>query len=312
MIRMSEPMREILDVSEEKDSKLAEELSDISRKNQAVLLALIAPYVGRKVSPTKTISAHMGLSEEFGVETVIDDIKGKTNVKKLMLLINSPGGLIRSSYKVARALRNSFKEIIVFIPHIAASGGTLVALTGNEIVMGMMSQFTPLSPHGEDEKGRSVSALSVIEAFEYVTEFFKRVAVEDAPYTYRVLAEKYDAVDIHDALAIMSLMNDYICEILEGSGYKKDKCKVIAKTLIRDFKNHAEVINFDKAKALLSEKKVVPHTKYPNEWKKLREWLGKYMLQSADKHIIRYVIAQDLEKKKKSSLENEASIKSEG
>ncbi len=135
------PVKKIIDVSEEKDKVLSEKLLKISEKNNAVLLTLIAPYVGRKITPTKTLGAHLGIAEEFAVESVIDEIRSQTDSKNLLLLVNSPGGAVQSSYKVARALRSAFETIHVFVPHIAASGGTLIALTGNEIVMGMMSQL---------------------------------------------------------------------------------------------------------------------------------------------------------------------------
>lgn len=60
----------------------------------------------------------------------------------MFLLIDSPGGRVDSSYKVALAIREFFKDIIVFIPRVAASGGTLVALVGNKIVMSDMAIFS--------------------------------------------------------------------------------------------------------------------------------------------------------------------------
>jgi hypothetical protein len=145
----AESINKIIDVSEENDTELSKKLAEISKKHDAVLMACIAPYVGLKISPTKTVNAQMGLSEEFAVETAINQIQTKTEVRKLMLLVNSPRGRVQSSYKIARALRKAFKEIIVFVPHIAASGGTLLALTGNKIVMGMMSQLSPLDPQAQ-------------------------------------------------------------------------------------------------------------------------------------------------------------------
>lgn len=235
----------------------------------------------------------MGLSEEFAVETAINQIQAKTDVRKLMLLVNSPGGLVQSSYKVARALRKTFKEIIVFVPHIAASGGTLLALTGNKIVMGMMSQLSPLDPQAKIEGG-AVSANSVVDAHQFVTKLFDDLSVEDAPYSYKALADKCDGVDIRDALASLSLMEEYIHEILEDCGYSKEKCKKISHNIVRGFKTHDEVINIDKAKKLGLN--VISHSDFPTEWNLFREWLAKYMLQSADKHVIRFVISENLTK----------------
>lgn len=291
MVGTADSINKIIDVTEEDDPKLSEKLTEISKKHDAVLMACIAPYVGLKISPTKTINAQMGLSEEFAVETAINQILTKTDVKKLLLLVNSPGGLVQSSYKVARALRKTFKEIIVFVPHIAASGGTLLALTGNKIVMGMMSQLSPLDPQAKSGDG-AVSANSVVDAHQFVTRLFDDIAVEDAPYSYKALADKCDSVDIRDALASLSLMEEYIREILEDSGYSKEKCKKISNSIVRGFKTHDEVINIDKAKKLGLN--VIAHSDFPTEWKLFREWLAKYMLQSADKHVIRFVISENL------------------
>jgi hypothetical protein len=284
---------EIIDVKEEDELELSEELTEISRKHDAVLMACIAPYVGLKISPTKTINAQIGLPEEFAVETAINQIQAKTDTRKLLLLVNSPGGLVQSSYKIARALRKTFKEIIVFVPHIAASGGTLLALAGNKIVMGMMSQLSPLDPQAKVEEG-AVSANSVVDAHAFVTRLFDDVSVEDAPYSYKALADKCDGVDIRDALASLSLMEEYIREILEDGGYSNEECKKISHNIVRGFKTHDEVINIDKAKKLGLN--VISHNDFPAEWSLFREWLAKYMLQSADKHVIRFVISGNLMK----------------
>jgi len=75
----ADSITEIIDVKEEDDQKLSEKLTQISKKHDAVLMACIAPYVGLKISPTKTINAQMGLSEEFAVETAINQIHAKTD-----------------------------------------------------------------------------------------------------------------------------------------------------------------------------------------------------------------------------------------
>ncbi len=157
----------------------------------------------------------------------------------------------------------------------------------------MMSQLSPLDPQAQIEDG-AVSANSIVDAHQFVTRLFDDISVDDAPYSYKALADKCDGVDIRDALATLSLMEEYIREILEDCGYTKEERKKISKKIVRGFKTHDEVINIDKAKKLGLN--VVPHTDFPAEWKLFREWLGKYMLQSADKHVIRFVISENLRK----------------
>jgi hypothetical protein len=51
-------------------------------------------------------------------------------------------------------------------------------------------------------------------------------------------------------------------------------------------------MNIDKAKKL--GLKVVTPSDFGAEYKLFREWLAKYMLQSTDKHVIRFVISENL------------------
>ncbi|MBN1431142.1 MAG: hypothetical protein JW931_00035 [Methanomicrobiaceae archaeon] len=103
MGKYKHPMLKVLDVSEEKDPEITKAFCENSIPGD-VFLSIIAPYVGVKISPSKEVMASIGISEEFGVETAIEQImECGTNCKTLYLLLNSPGGLVTSSYKVARA-----------------------------------------------------------------------------------------------------------------------------------------------------------------------------------------------------------------
>ena len=59
--------------------------------------------------------------------------------------------------------------------------------------MGMMSQLSPLDPQSQSGEG-AVSANSVVGAHQFVTMLFDEIAVEDAPYTYKALADKFDGL----------------------------------------------------------------------------------------------------------------------
>ena len=50
-------INEIIDVNEEDDPDISNKLTELSKKHDAILMAFIAPYVGLKVSPTKTGNA---------------------------------------------------------------------------------------------------------------------------------------------------------------------------------------------------------------------------------------------------------------
>src|SRR5258708_24134751 len=53
----------------------------------------------------------------------------------LDLVLHTPGGLVLAATQIARAIRNHKGRVTVFVPHYAMSGGTLIALAADQIVM---------------------------------------------------------------------------------------------------------------------------------------------------------------------------------
>jgi ClpP class serine protease len=51
------------------------------------------------------------------------------------VILHTPGGLVLSAGQIAHALRRHAGKVTVFAPHYAMSGGTLIALADDEIVM---------------------------------------------------------------------------------------------------------------------------------------------------------------------------------
>ena len=51
------------------------------------------------------------------------------------LVLHTPGGLVLAALQIAKAVREHKAKVTVFVPHYAMSGGTLIALAADEIVM---------------------------------------------------------------------------------------------------------------------------------------------------------------------------------
>jgi len=62
------------------------------------------------------------------------------------LILHTPGGLVLASEQIARALLRHEAKVTVFVPHYAMSGGTLIALAANEIVMDPNAVLGPVDP----------------------------------------------------------------------------------------------------------------------------------------------------------------------
>ena len=62
------------------------------------------------------------------------------------LIVHTPGGLVLAAGQIAHALRRHRAKVTVFVPHYAMSGGTLIALSADEIVMDPNAVLGPVDP----------------------------------------------------------------------------------------------------------------------------------------------------------------------
>src|SRR6202163_3892764 len=79
----------------------------------------------------------------------------------LDLVLHTPGGLVLAALQIAKAVREHKARVTVFVPHYAMSGGTLIALAADEIVMCEHSVLGPIDPQlGESP---AASLINVVE-----------------------------------------------------------------------------------------------------------------------------------------------------
>jgi len=62
------------------------------------------------------------------------------------IILHTPGGLVLASMQIARALHKHKGKVTAFVPHYAMSGGTLIALAADEIVMSEYAVLGPVDP----------------------------------------------------------------------------------------------------------------------------------------------------------------------
>jgi ClpP class serine protease len=82
------------------------------------------------------------------------------------LLLHTPGGLVLASDQIAYALKRHGGRITVIVPHYAMSGGTLVALAADEILMDPDAVLGPVDPQLGSLPRGSWPAASILKALE--------------------------------------------------------------------------------------------------------------------------------------------------
>jgi ClpP class serine protease len=79
-------------------------------------------------------------------EDVLRAIQMTDDDVPLDLVLHTPGGLVLAALQIARAISNHKARVTVFVPHYAMSGGTLIALAADEIVLDAHAALGPVDP----------------------------------------------------------------------------------------------------------------------------------------------------------------------
>ncbi len=154
-----------------------------------------------------------------------------TNKEELNLILHTPGGDYEATKRIINYLINTYKKISVFVPHLALSGGTLIACAADEIYMGPYSNLGPTDPQVFIES-------KLIPAGAIVNEFQRAfMEVKQDPNKAILWAKRIEKVPLGliDSLEIMIKNSEkYLVDLLSHKncrGKNRKTIKKIAKKL---------------------------------------------------------------------------------
>src|SRR6267378_3408026 len=94
-------------------------------------------------------------------EEVLRAIKLTDADTPIDFIIHTPGGLVLAAGQIANALKRHRAKVTVFVPHYAMSGGTLISLAADEIVLDPNAVLGPVDPQlGESPAASVVKAVA--------------------------------------------------------------------------------------------------------------------------------------------------------
>jgi len=161
-------------------------------------------------------------------EELIRAIKMTPNDMPIDLIIHTPGGLVLAAEQIANALRKHKGKVTVFVPHYAMSGGTLIALAADEIVMDENAVLGPIDPQLGQYPAASI--LSVVEKKDVNK-------IDDQTLILADVAEK-----------AMKQMKEYASDLLKEK--YGDKAEELADKLVSGYWTHDYPITVEKAREL--------------------------------------------------------------
>ena len=231
--------------------KVENPLDTIRRK----YLASMNKYTGRNV-----IAYYSGFLQKPNGNVSIDDndknalmqaVYGLDKAKGLDLILHTPGGNTAATESIVHYLRAIFgNDIRAFIPQMAMSAGTMIALSCKEIVMGKQSNIGPIDP-----QFGGMSCAGVIEEFQNAVNSIK--AEPSSAPLWQVIISKYHptflgdcqkAIDWSDKMVI-----EWLCSnMLSGHDKPEDDAKRIVEKLgsHKETFTHAKHIHINECKEL--------------------------------------------------------------
>jgi ClpP class serine protease len=162
-------------------------------------------------------------------EQVLRAIKLTDPKLPIDLILHTPGGLVLASEQIANALCKHSAKVTVFVPHYAMSGGTMIALAADEVVMDENAVLGPVDPQIGQYPAASI--LNVL----------KQKNVSDIDDQTLILA------DI--SRKAMKQVNDTIRRIA-GSNYTRQAADKLADELASGKWTHDYPISVDEARQL--------------------------------------------------------------
>jgi len=98
-------------------------------------------------------------------EAVLRAIRMTPHDMQIDLVLHTPGGLVLAAEQIACALKRHKGKVTVFIPHYAMSGGSLIAMAADEIIMDPNAVLGPVDPQLGGPQGY-YPAVSILKALE--------------------------------------------------------------------------------------------------------------------------------------------------
>ena len=152
-------------------------------------------------------------------EEILRAIKLTDKSVPIDLIVHTPGGLVLAARQIAHALKNHTAKVTVFVPHYAMSGGTLLALSADEIVMDPNAVLGPVDPQlGEYPAASIIKAVSQKDKNEVddrtliLADVSEKAIAQLRTYVSEILKEKMgdeQAKQLAEKLATGTWTHDY-------------------------------------------------------------------------------------------------------
>jgi ClpP class serine protease len=127
-------------------------LASIARKRDATVITLI--HRQETVSLLGIpLARYIDIDDS---QSVLRAIRETAAGKTIEIILHTPGGLVLAASQIARALADHEGRVVAVVPHYAMSGGTLIALAADEVMLDRHAALGPVDPQLGQYAARSL------------------------------------------------------------------------------------------------------------------------------------------------------------
>lgn len=158
------------------------------------------------------------------IRDVVDYLKNKSDVyDTLYVLLTTNGGDIITVERLVNIFRSNYDEVNFIIPDHAYSAGTILCMSGDNILMDYNSVLGPIDPQVPNKEGRFVPAMGYLEKIDKLLEKATNNTLSEAEF---LILKDFDLAE----LSLYEQARDLTEDLLE---------KWLAKYKFKNWENHS-------------------------------------------------------------------------
>lgn len=137
-------------------SRLAAARADVIHRFEQERKARVIALIHRQETVSVfgvPVSSNISIEDS---EAVLRAIRLTPDAHPIDVILHTPGGQVLAAEQIAKALSERKAKVTVFVPHYAMSGGTIIALAADLIVMDTNAVLGPVDPQIGDMPAASI------------------------------------------------------------------------------------------------------------------------------------------------------------
>ncbi|MBI1365960.1 MAG: hypothetical protein GC153_08390 [Alphaproteobacteria bacterium] len=207
---------------QQRNAEIERRFARIQRKRKSRLITLV-----HRLEPMGFLGiANLRYIDLNDAEDILEAIRKTPPNTPLEIVLHTPGGLVLPAVQIARAIKAHKGRKTVFVPHYAMSGGTLIALAADQIVLNPHAVLGPIDPQIGGLPAASIirvaksKSVDAVDDYTLVLADLGQMAIDQLEATARELLEgtvpPEKAAEIARQLAMGRWTHDYPIEANEA------------------------------------------------------------------------------------------------